>query len=509
MKTLESLPDTLDETYMRILRNIHKEYQQEVRRALLWLAFSKKPLQVQEVAEAAVIDPQLPAFDPEDRLCDPPNDILEILGSLVTVSAKAVSGDSPDGESDWDDYSTSDLDNPTYQSSRNPNHASDDLSAREIKLAHFSVKEYLVSQRIRDSEASNFGFTDVPANQFMAESCLLYIYHYDASGLKTTTSKDLNHFPLLIYSCQLWYVHAQSIPLENQKQLHPLASRLFSSDSLLSSWYYFHRFPFSPLEIETPLYYASCFGLQTIVHSLLEDGSDVDSKGSHGFTALHIAASKGHGAVLRLLLEHGANINAQNADRKTALHIAVSREDASIVQVLLDYKANINVKDASLKTALHIAALCKDTSTVQVLLDYKANIDVQDRYGNTALHIAASSKNTSTMQVLLSYKANINVQDTDGKTVLHIAALYRDASVVQLLLHHKIHINVKDVYGDTALHSAAQFGCTSIVQLLLDHAADFTIRNDWGETALDIATRRNKEATAKLLESAQKSQLLS
>ena len=55
LETLKNLPETLDDTYARILTEIDKSDLQEARSALQWLAFSNRPLRVEEVAEAAVV----------------------------------------------------------------------------------------------------------------------------------------------------------------------------------------------------------------------------------------------------------------------------------------------------------------------------------------------------------------------------------------------------------------------------------------------------------------------
>lgn len=70
-EALRSLPITLEDTYARILRNLGKIYSQEVIIALQWLAFSSRPLRIEELAEAAIINPQADQpFDQEDRFSD-------------------------------------------------------------------------------------------------------------------------------------------------------------------------------------------------------------------------------------------------------------------------------------------------------------------------------------------------------------------------------------------------------------------------------------------------------
>ena len=54
--------------------------------ALIWLAFSKRSLKITEVAEAAIINPEVnTAFNPKTKFFNP-SKILGILGSLVTYN---------------------------------------------------------------------------------------------------------------------------------------------------------------------------------------------------------------------------------------------------------------------------------------------------------------------------------------------------------------------------------------------------------------------------------------
>jgi hypothetical protein len=85
-EALQHLPKTLDETYSRMLSAIDEAYREDAKNALIWLAFSERPLQLEELAEATVIHPRsYPPFDPEERFPDPRN-VLEILSSLVVIN---------------------------------------------------------------------------------------------------------------------------------------------------------------------------------------------------------------------------------------------------------------------------------------------------------------------------------------------------------------------------------------------------------------------------------------
>jgi hypothetical protein len=55
-RVLEELPESLDETYERILREIRKPSQGHARRLLHCLAAAVRPLRVEELAEVLAID---------------------------------------------------------------------------------------------------------------------------------------------------------------------------------------------------------------------------------------------------------------------------------------------------------------------------------------------------------------------------------------------------------------------------------------------------------------------
>jgi site-specific recombinase XerC len=66
-KARNMLPPTLDETYERILLDIDRDEWEKARTALQWLIFYARPLRLQEIAEAVVIDPESDSFSAEDR----------------------------------------------------------------------------------------------------------------------------------------------------------------------------------------------------------------------------------------------------------------------------------------------------------------------------------------------------------------------------------------------------------------------------------------------------------
>ncbi len=81
---LKTLPQTLHETYDRILLSVDQLHQPFVRSALRWLAFSARRLTLPELSEACAIDPAADDFDPELVRLNDDSTILELCGALVT-----------------------------------------------------------------------------------------------------------------------------------------------------------------------------------------------------------------------------------------------------------------------------------------------------------------------------------------------------------------------------------------------------------------------------------------
>jgi len=122
--TLEELPETLDETYERILQGIPKKMQKDAHRVFQWIMVSSRPLCVEELAEVFAINfdeemSGIPEFEPRWRDTDAETAVLSACSTLVAII--------------------------------------DDRRQRKIvQFSHFSVKEYLASDRIDMYPTSTF-----------------------------------------------------------------------------------------------------------------------------------------------------------------------------------------------------------------------------------------------------------------------------------------------------------------------------------------------------------------
>ena len=84
---LAKLPEGLDEIYERILKNIKKKHRADTRMFLQWLAFCKRPMKIEEIAETITVEfsDERPVFNQDKRYADP-RDVLRRCSGFVTES---------------------------------------------------------------------------------------------------------------------------------------------------------------------------------------------------------------------------------------------------------------------------------------------------------------------------------------------------------------------------------------------------------------------------------------
>ncbi|KAH9016148.1 hypothetical protein EDB84DRAFT_1277023, partial [Lactarius hengduanensis] len=172
---LNELPETLDETYERILRGITKAQKDNAHRLLQCLAVAVRPLRVEELAELLAFDFQasnlggIPTLKEDWRWDDQEEAVLSTCSSLITIV--------PDGDS------------------------------RVVQFSHFSVKEYLTSPRLArsDGDVSQFHIDLGAAHTILAQACLGTLLRLD----EHTSNSGVEGFPLVEYAARHWVDHAQ------------------------------------------------------------------------------------------------------------------------------------------------------------------------------------------------------------------------------------------------------------------------------------------------------------
>ena len=424
-RTLDELPESLDETYERIIKDIKKPNRDHALRILQCLVVAIRPLQVDELAEVLVVDfddaEGMPKLNPNWRWEDQEQALLSSCSSLIAVV-----------ESD---------------------------KSRIVQFSHFSVKEFLTSTRLATSSGvvSHYHIAVEPAHIILAQACLSVLTRSDDHVQEHVQEHDvMNHSPLAIYAAEHWVAHVQLGKALSclQKAIETLFDpykphfrawlQLHDIDTN-SPEAFFHPFTSIYRFSATPLYYAALLGFQDLVeHLIIKGPGHVNAASGYYGAPLIAALNGGHFESAKLLHAHGAHPNVKGSNRKTPLFAAAWRGDVEMVQLLLDYQANINARSVYNETPLHFP------------LEYARRPNV-----------AASLPKVT--RLLLEHGLDVNAARSDGVTPLHMATKYGLVEVVRVLLEHGANVGAKTYGYKTAFQFAEGEGATEIQRLLSEY----------------------------------------
>jgi hypothetical protein len=356
---------------------INKDDAEYAIRILRWLTFSARPLSVEEVAEVVAIDlARNPAFDCDEVLEDP-LEVLDICSSLITITTV---------EKIWDRPGT-----------------------QIVALAHYSVQEYLMSDRIKQGPAKQYSMQEAECHDEIAKASLKYLMELQ----QPFSAKDLKTHRLARYSAKFWSHHFRKTADRMGGTSH-LALTLFSRDNPA----YFTWIQLSAGNVpgpsslgrkrlqrtETPLYYAAQLGLRTIVRLLLDAGAEAQDGCFEN--ALQAASAEGKEQMVKILLDEGAEINKQSsALYGNALQTASAKGHECIVKILLDEGADVNAQNGYYGNALQVASAGGHREVVRILLENGADVNAQTqqdsgRYRN-AIQAASDGGYPEIVQILL------------------------------------------------------------------------------------------------------------
>ena len=457
-KQLRSLPATLPQTYERILLNIEENYSQYVLKMLQWLTYSKWPLSLLQLAEVVAIDEdEDPRFDPERRFPDP-EDILLMCSSLVTATVQ-------------EDY-------PLWDVSRQVN------TVREVrvKLAHFSVKEYLVSSQIMNGEARKYSIHEIDANVRIARDCLSYILYFTEDMPKPAWNEEdefWSNFSLAQYAAQQWQEHAEVGGQINEESMMDLIMELFTSDgNAFSSWC------LSKLgsgNSHTPLTYASTMGLLGVVRRLIIMGVDVNASSGPRGNALCVASFIGHTEIVKLLLEMGADPNSlkHGWTHGSPVYWASSKGHGAIVRLLLDAGAEIGLETGvACHSALHAAAWSGNTSIVAMLISSGMDVNLNPRGTLSLTNYALSRASWQNHDEVVKLLVEAGADPDSNIAALHIASRLGLDKIVEVLLGAGADLN-RGWQSASPLREAVEYGYPTTVKILLDAGADADLGGSW------------------------------
>jgi len=437
------LPETLDETYERILRGINRAQKDHAHHLLQCLAVAIRPLGVEELAELLAFDygastrGEIPKLKLDWRWEDQEEAILSTCSSLITVVH--------DGDS------------------------------QVVQFSHFSVKEYLMSPRLAHSneDISRFHIHFERAHTILAQACLGILFRLD--GGSGNGNNGIEGFPLAGYAAQHWVDHAQ---FEN------VSLRIRDGKDDL-------------FDLSKP-HFAAWLRVHDMDHHWI-DFSSWDSQSSNG-SPLYYAAFYGfYDLAERLIVKHPEQVQAVGGRMLAPLPAALRMRSFRVADLLHQYGAFLDIRGEHQRTPLHTASIWGLTDIVQWLLIHNADANGRQNSGWTSLHLAAHNNSLEVVQVLLDHNADVNSRTNFGQSPLSLAVDGNYLDVVRLLLEHGADANTRSRRQQTPLHMASSKGCVEIARLLLKYGANVDGKDEEGMTPFQVTSARGRDEISKWL----------
>jgi len=442
-RILNELPTTLDQTYERTLSEIPEEKWKQAYRLFQCLIVAFRPLRIDELAEVLAIRFEsettadlIKGWRPEDT----EDAVLSACSSLIAIV---------------------EVDNSPV-----------------VQFSHFSVKEFLTSDRLATVQSRNVSRYHIPlepAHKILAQACLGTLLDLD----EHIDKNRLKNYPLAFYAAHHWFEHARfgnvSFSIcDSMGQLFDPGKPHFPS------WIWIYDADEEHMDLaerpsqpeRTPLYYSASCGLRSVAEQLITIyPNDINSREGSDWTPLRGAVYNRHLDVARLLLEHGAFPNHAVGDW-TLLHSASFSNDIDVIEFLPVHGADVDCINNLGQTPLHLASSYGHVKAMQKLLEYGADLNIHMKYGWTPLHEASIQGSLEGVRLLFRHGANVNDKDDDCDTALHWASYTGRLEITQALLECGADVHARNKSNWTPFTMASEMGHHDVAQLLLEHGAE-------------------------------------
>ena len=397
-RALNELPITLDDTYERMLQGIPKEKFEHASRLFQCMVAAIRPLRVEELAELFAIEfgsndaPNLvESWRPENAK----EAVLSTCSTFIAIVDDDNKGNKNDDDSD--------------------DKGGDEKGSRTVQFSHFSVKEFLTSDRLQFSEVGNIRQYYIPlepAHAILARACVAVLMQAD----EEQDEKRFRALPLGSYAIDYWVRHARFGDVASQIEdslaylfnpkmpfFKPRILVVYFEDRAQAD---FNNFEFYEPDKVTPLFLAAACGFNGLVkHLIIVHAPDVNAEGGSRFSPLHVASRNGQVDSARVLLDSGAHVDARNSFGCTSLHEASWFGHLKLAQLLLERGADLNARADFQSTPVRMASNQGHLETVRFLLDHGADVNLRAIDGLTPYDVATQNGHHGVAQLLLEHGA--------------------------------------------------------------------------------------------------------
>ena len=488
------MPETLDGTYERTLRELKSANWEFARRLFLCVAAAKRPLRVEELAEFLAFDfkaGQIPTFHEDWRLEDPLEAVVSTCSTLLVLV-----------------------------------HTDD---SRIIQFSHYSVKEFLTSARFGEKHDKNhdiishrYYISMTSAHVLIAQACFGILLHLD----KDITSNSLRTYPLAKYAAKYWVEHVRFDGVSENVE-EGMKRLLDTSKPHLAIWVWLcileiprtqtrHGRAKRPLpSVGSFLQYAVEHLRDSDVHAQQGHGADAMVQEADLCTPLLFALLKGSVNLTRWLVKHGADAMVQDKDGSTPLRSAmetvdlarlfvrhyadggstpllsmVLKETVDALRKFVEQFPDVNAQNIDTLTQLLPALQEGSVRLACMLVKFGADVTALDDHGWTPLHWAVEAGSMGLARLFVKYGADAEALANDGSTPLGLAMdAGRDEDLVAFLADHAVDTAAQAAEGSTSFNWATQEESMYLTPLLAAHSADASAQVAEGSTPLHLAVR--------------------
>ncbi|KAF3022400.1 hypothetical protein E8E14_003859 [Neopestalotiopsis sp. 37M] len=378
-RAMHSIPKDLEAAYQQAFDTIDDENTYHVAKIMMWLAAALEPLTADQIAAIAGFR------DPEY--------VLRICSTLLVTVI-------------------------------------DEDTTRIIKLAHFSVKEFLIL-KLNENSTQWYRFTMEHANKQIARFALKVLIDYGP------VCEDRQMKKVLPYVAQYWPRHAgEGLKTDNRLELEEQINLFFSNECIRSflGWLKIHNPDnvdgYQRYRAAGPLYYASLLGFQSAVSKMWVNYYPFPiNEGSYG-NALNAAAINGNVDVVRWILRN----------------FKFAASCLNFVRVVSEIKANVTEC---------VAEICNGLPAIVITIEVVNNV------------LANNSSGQHVMKALLENRSD-EIRVTEEILVRVVRERAHGRPFMELFLKHKRDEVIITNEVVKAVWSTGSYG-QQVLKTVLDH----------------------------------------
>ena len=496
-KALESVPEDMDATYKRILNMISKKprgQRELARKVLICIAYTRSPLPISILAYLVSIEYDTKTLEALETSTPSESVILSACSNLVSIDRKT----------------------------------------QEVRFVHFSVQEFLTSDR----SSSTLDIGHQLANMELARmsiTLLSILNHQSLEACKqgTLLLSTLDNWPFYVLAAGLNFLPEDDPLVELILSFFDKNPPMIVQNRATSMFFKVTYLSFSPsvlaLMFNLPSGYqeyqiqlsngktSSCNQLRNLYkhHRIIFN----DYFAVHYITSVLDSVSaaqrlSAHGSCIDYFYNNDRVLAYERSGFNTEYYLRwdeipsmyeytplYSARGGGMARFLLDKGASVEPHhiDSELVDPLRFFACRGNAKVTQLLLDR-----IVDQHGvrcGAVLCGVIGSRDCSVEVVrqLLDKGADVNAQGGKYGNALHAAASWGRLEVVQLFLAKGANVNAQGGEYGNALQAAALWGKLGVVQLLLDKGANVNAQGGEYGNALQAAAYGGHLEIAQLL----------